>query len=84
MPGGGLGSLILRAWIGGMLGMALGLAVTFDNPVGGMVGLLAPMLWVIARGTRRVEIGVGPRGVRESLLDKSGATRNCARAAGIG
>jgi hypothetical protein len=73
VPGGGLGWLILRAWIGGMLGMALGLAVTFGNPVGGMAGLLAPMLWIIWRGTRRVEIGVSARGVRESPLGRGGA-----------
>lgn len=70
LPGGRIGRQFLRMWLAGMAGLLLGLLLSFGNPFGGMIGLVAPMFWLSARMTRRAEYGVSAAGVRETLLDK--------------
>ncbi len=72
VPGGRSGRVFLAMWLAGMAGMALGLALTFGNVLGGMVGLILPMLWLGRRMTRRAEYAVSAAGVHETWLDKEG------------
>lgn len=76
LPGGRTGRFLLILWAAGMGGMFIGLLLTFGNPVGGMVGLLLPMVWLGMRLTRRTEFGVGPEGVSEAQLDPQGKPVN--------
>ena len=72
LPGGRFGRHLLLLWAAGMGGMFAGLLLTLGNPLGGMVGLMAPIFWLAYKLTRRAEYGVGPGGVRETLLAAKG------------
>lgn len=72
LPGGRIGQFLLWMWLAGMVGMLLGLLLTFGNVVGGMAGLILPMVWLALKATKRIEFGVGPEGLRETPLDPQG------------
>lgn len=72
LPGGRPWRMILILWLAGMGGMMLGLLLTLGHPIGGAVGLVLPMIWLGLKLTKRAEYGVGPDGVRETLLSARG------------
>lgn len=72
LPGGRSGRMLMIMWLAGMGGMLIGLLITFGNVLGGVAGLVLPMLWIGLKMTKRAEYGVSADGVRETLLDPQG------------